>query len=399
MLSLNKRKAYFQALGLGEYNDESIKKLQQKYFTRQKDIDGVYGNNTDVLLRHVYNVETYTKNFSPAEFKCGCGGKYCTGYPTYMKPAELKNLQTIRDHYNTPITITCGLRCKGYNASLRGSVSNSLHLKGQAIDFYMKGHTDTLTRRKNTINYIRKLANHNYAYGNGYCSVGYAVSAPNMGNAVHFDTKNNAVKGFATRVIFKAKQTASKKPTKTKTANEKFGEAVNAYWAKMVAAKLPYRKYHERDNGGENCIGGEGKALAYGGGISQIKKRYLRDSGSALGSDGHFNQPDKELNAMWKSHCGPDWKLITNGGSKGGSPIKRSMLDKYSPGTVVLICYDKNGKYKHVAHYAGKGYIYDFTSTKRGKGKNRRNGAFKRRYAALGVRATRAFVYTGKGKF
>lgn len=186
---------------------------------------------------------------------------------------------------------------------------------------------------------------------------------------------------------------------KTKTANEKFGEAVNAYWAKMVAAKLPYRKYHEKDNGGENCIGGEGKALAYGGGISQIKKRYLRDSGSALGSDGHFNQPDKELNAIWKSHCGPDWKLITNGGSKGGSPIKRSVLDKYSPGTVVLICYDKNGKYKHIAHYAGKGHIYDFTSTKRGNGKNRRNGAFKRRYSALGVRATRAFVYTGRGKF
>ena len=29
MLSLNKRKAYFKALGLGEYNKESILKLQK----------------------------------------------------------------------------------------------------------------------------------------------------------------------------------------------------------------------------------------------------------------------------------------------------------------------------------------------------------------------------------
>lgn len=225
MLSLSKRKEYFKALGLGEYNKESILKLQKTYFSREKDCDGVYGNNTDILLRHVYNVKTYTKNFNPKEFKCGCGGKYCTGYPTYMKPATLKNLQTIRDHYKTPITITCGLRCKGYNSSLRGSVSNSLHLKGQAIDMYQQGHTDTLARRKNTINYIKKLVNHHYAYGNGWCSYGYRVSAPNMGNAIHFDCYDKSVKGFVTRAIFNVNKTAVatkvKTTVKAKTANNK----------------------------------------------------------------------------------------------------------------------------------------------------------------------------------
>ena len=77
---------YFEKLGLGEYNEANIKKLQKKYL-RKKDVDGIYGTNTDNLLRHVYNVKAYTKNFEPEEFKCECGGRYCTGYPTYMKKA------------------------------------------------------------------------------------------------------------------------------------------------------------------------------------------------------------------------------------------------------------------------------------------------------------------------
>ena len=35
---------------------------------------------------HFYNVNKYTKNFKPEEFKCECNGRHCTGYPDYMKP-------------------------------------------------------------------------------------------------------------------------------------------------------------------------------------------------------------------------------------------------------------------------------------------------------------------------
>lgn len=187
LLTVDKRKTYFKKLGLGEYNAENIKKLQKKYL-RSKDVDGIYGTNTDNLLRHLYNVKTYTKNFSPTEFKCECGGRYCTGYPTYMKKVQLQNLQSIRTHYGKPMVITCGMRCRPYNNSLRGSITNSKHLTGYATDFYMAGVTDTLANRKKSIAWIKKLPNHAYTYGNGINSYGAKLSASYMGNALHTDT-------------------------------------------------------------------------------------------------------------------------------------------------------------------------------------------------------------------
>lgn len=186
LLTEAKRKEYLKYLGY-TYDEKGIKALQKKYL-RKKDVDGIYGTDTDRLLRHVYNVTKHTKNFAPEEFKCECGGKYCTGYPSWMKKVELVNLQSIRDHYGKPMTVTCGLRCKTYNSKLKGSISNSKHLSGYACDFYMKGVTDTLRNRKAAIKYIKTLPNHNYTYGNGINSKGIKVSASYMGNALHTDT-------------------------------------------------------------------------------------------------------------------------------------------------------------------------------------------------------------------
>ena len=190
LLSIDKRKEFFKALGLGEYNTQNVKKFQKKYL-RSKDVDGIYGRDTDYLLRHVYNVKMHSKNFSPEEFKCECGGKYCTGYPNYMKAAQMKHLQAIRTHYNRPMIITCGLRCKRLNAELKGSLINSSHLYGKATDFYMGGVTDTLANRKKSLKWIKTLPNHSYSYGDGINSVGSGqyIYAPYMGNALHTDTK------------------------------------------------------------------------------------------------------------------------------------------------------------------------------------------------------------------
>ena len=188
LLSEAKRREYFKALGLGEYNKANIKALQKKYFKRKGDIDGIYGKDTDNLLRHVYNCSK-TKNFSPSEFVCDCGRKYCTGYPTYMRDFQLRHLQTIRDHYGRPMTITSGMRCRTRNHRVKG-IPNSLHLYGQATDFYMKGVTDTLKNRRKAIEWIKKQKRHNYTYGNGCSSVkGRNPHAPYMGNALHTDTK------------------------------------------------------------------------------------------------------------------------------------------------------------------------------------------------------------------
>lgn len=189
LLSMTKRKQFFRELELGEYNKTNILKFQKKYMLRKKDWDGIYGNDTDNLLRHVYNVKKHSRNFSPEEFACECGGRHCCGYPSYMKAVQMEHLQFIRSFYGRPMIITCGLRCSGYNRELNGSIANSLHLKGYATDFYMAGVTDTLANRKKSIKMIKKLKRHHYTYGNGINSVGSSVYAPYMGNALHTDTQ------------------------------------------------------------------------------------------------------------------------------------------------------------------------------------------------------------------
>lgn len=189
LLTVAERKAIFKELGL-TYNKANIQALQKKYMWRSSDVDGIYGPNTDNMLRTVYNTLKYTKNFDPKEFRCECGGRYCCGFPSYMKPHELITIQAIRDHWGRPITVTCGMRDPVYNRKLSGSVQNSKHLTGSAIDFYQKGVTDTLTNRKMAIKWMKKnLPYLNYAYGNGINSSGYSVRAPYMGNALHVDTK------------------------------------------------------------------------------------------------------------------------------------------------------------------------------------------------------------------
>lgn len=238
LLTVEQRKIRFKYLGLGEYNAENIKKFQKKYL-RAKDADGIYGTNTDNLLRHVYNVKKYTKNFSPEEFKCECGGRYCTGYPTYMKKVELENLQSIRAHFGKPMTITCGMRCRPYNNSLRGSISNSKHLTGYATDFYMKGVTDTLANRKTAIKWIKKLPNHNYTYGNGINSYGYSIAASYMGNALHTDTnKPPAVK--VTTTLAAAASTTSTTSTKKLNNREKLAKYAWKYAYHTNTKKASY---------------------------------------------------------------------------------------------------------------------------------------------------------------
>lgn len=207
MLSLETRKKYFKELGLGEYSGANILKLQKKYMYRKSDWDGIYGQDTDNLLRTVYNCSK-VKNFAPEEFACTCKGKYCCGYPSYMKMHQLNLMQSIRDHWNKPVTVTCGLRCKKENGASVGSIDASRHLTGEATDFYQVGVTDTLANRKKALAWIKTRPNFNYGYGNGINSNGVAVKASYMGNCMHCDTKE--VKATPTPTPTKAEQINTK---------------------------------------------------------------------------------------------------------------------------------------------------------------------------------------------
>ena len=186
LLNVYTRQLYLKKLGFykgkvdtieGALTTAAYKELQKKYFVRPRDIDGKYGINTDTLLRNAYYVKVYAPNFKLEEFKCKCGGKYCTGYPKVLSINLLKAVQAIRAKYGVT-TITSGMRCAKWNSKQRGSSANSYHLRGKAVDF-KNSKTATLSGRREVMAYFKKQAGAGYTYCNEN------GSAPYMGTAIH----------------------------------------------------------------------------------------------------------------------------------------------------------------------------------------------------------------------
>lgn len=204
MLSIKTRQTYLKYLGYytgaidgieGKNTKAGYLKLQKAYFPKREQ-DGLYGSKTDTLLINAYNVKKYCKNFKLTEFRCGCGGTNCTGYPAVLNTNLLTYIQKVRDKYGST-TITSGLRCTAYNKKCKGA-TNSKHKSGKAIDFYNYNGTSTFAKRKATVNwYITSFpyASYSYCYQYGrtksytYSGNNSMVNYPSMGNAVHIDVK------------------------------------------------------------------------------------------------------------------------------------------------------------------------------------------------------------------
>ena len=195
LLSEKQRNTRLKYLGYGPYNRKSVLEFQKDAFPNNKKLhDGIYGKLTDYALRTWYNVKKYGGGyFKPTEFTCKCG--HCTGYPTFMKRVEIKHLARIRKHYGKPMTITSGIRCEIENRNV-GGIQGSSHTKGYAVDFYMKGVTDTVEHRKKALEWIEKQPNHEFTYG-AYMkdSQGKYREAAQMGNAMHTETHRPEKKG------------------------------------------------------------------------------------------------------------------------------------------------------------------------------------------------------------
>ena len=200
MLKVKERQTYLKSLGFykgmvdgieGPQTKKAYKDLQNKYFIRKVDKDGIYGKDTDILLQCAYNVWKNCKNFQLGEFRCECNGRYCTGYPAVLNANLLVYLQTIRQTLKVPTTITSGIRCTKYNNSIPGSIKGSKHTKGKAVDF-CNSKTTTLGSRKNIINTYMKNKKATYGYCNGYYKGNWGsgyISASYMGTSIHIDVK------------------------------------------------------------------------------------------------------------------------------------------------------------------------------------------------------------------
>lgn len=199
--------------------------------------------------------------------------------------------------------------------------------------------------------------------------------------------------------VYPEKPKTSKKTSKKTTSTPKASTSVNAKaqaavdWGRKTikSGKYKYKKWnnkkkktkqcpicHPGSGNGWNCIGFVSACYHHGAGIKSVTC-----SNSGIGTDSFFTKVT--LNS-WRKRNGDDWDMITNGGSKGGADIPESKLVTGDS----LICYDGNGKFKHIALYAGDGKIQESTKT-------RKPNVGERTYKDLCSRhhVTRAFRYTG----
>lgn len=74
-----------------------------------------------------------SKHFNREEFACRCG----CGFDT-VDSMTLEALESIRQHFDKPVTVTSGCRCLVHNKAVGGS-EKSQHTKGRAADIQVKG--------------------------------------------------------------------------------------------------------------------------------------------------------------------------------------------------------------------------------------------------------------------
>ncbi len=75
-------------------------------------------------------------NFKVSEFRCKDGSDKILIDVDFIQ----NKLQAIRDHFGAPVTVNSGYRTESYNKKV-GGAKKSYHMKGQAFDIVVKGHT------------------------------------------------------------------------------------------------------------------------------------------------------------------------------------------------------------------------------------------------------------------
>ena len=78
-----------------------------------------------------------------------------------MEPSEnlVRLADKVREHFGAPATVSSGVRCQVHNDELPGSVPNSYHVRGKAVDFCVHGVPGATL-----LAYVRSLPGVNYTY-------------------------------------------------------------------------------------------------------------------------------------------------------------------------------------------------------------------------------------------
>ena len=154
----------------GVNNVDGIWGSKSKAATRQfqadygLEVDGVFGAKTEEKILEVVRsgeapkvnwneVKYFTRN----EFKCPC--PRCGGFPVEPNPMLVRVADRVREHFDSAAIVSSGVRCQEHNDELPGSVPNSRHISGKAIDFCVDG-----VKGKDLLEYVWKQPEIRYAY-------------------------------------------------------------------------------------------------------------------------------------------------------------------------------------------------------------------------------------------
>ena len=135
-------------------------------------VDGIFGAATEKRILEVISTGEAPKKsvqidtapgwwkdiryFTPAEFRCPCGK--CGGFPVEPEERLVRLADKGREHFGAPATVSSGVRCQAHNDELPGSVKNSYHLRGKAMDFCVQDVSGA-----ELLAYVKQLPIH-YAY-------------------------------------------------------------------------------------------------------------------------------------------------------------------------------------------------------------------------------------------
>ena len=144
----------------------------QRGYMEQEDVDGIFGTATEkrilevvasgekpVVKENLTSPADWWKDiryFTRAEFRCPC--PRCGGFPVEPDETLVRLADQVREHFGAPIIVSSGVRCQAHNDELPGSVPNSYHLRGKAMDFCVHGVPGA-----KLLAYVRTLPVH-YAY-------------------------------------------------------------------------------------------------------------------------------------------------------------------------------------------------------------------------------------------
>lgn len=131
----------------GKQSAAAASRFQQDYGNLA--VDGIPGSQTQAALKQAVaggmpvkpredSFWEHIRFWNREEFRCRCGGKYCSGFPAEPDRTLVELADDLRARAGKPAKASSGLRCRIWN-EIQGGVANSRHLTGKALDFSIEG--------------------------------------------------------------------------------------------------------------------------------------------------------------------------------------------------------------------------------------------------------------------